>query len=74
MTRRRKRKGGLQPGLTEELLASQEELKDAVFGNPTGVIVGPVDVQGKFFVLEVEKLNPAKVRRWPKSAARSEPS
>lgn len=57
-----KDKGGLQPALTEELLASQEELKEAVFGNPTGVIVGPVDVQGKFFVVEVDKLNPAKVK------------
>jgi parvulin-like peptidyl-prolyl isomerase len=57
-----KAKGGLQPALTEELLASQEELKDAVFGNPTGVAVGPVDVQGKFFVIEVDKLNPAKVK------------
>jgi parvulin-like peptidyl-prolyl isomerase len=57
-----KAKGGLQPALTEELLASQEELKSAVFDNPTGVVVGPVDVEGKFFVIEVEKLNPAKVK------------
>jgi foldase protein PrsA len=57
-----KSKGGLQPALTEELLASQEELKEAVFGNPTGVIVGPLEIQGKFFVIEVEKLNPAKVK------------
>jgi parvulin-like peptidyl-prolyl isomerase len=57
-----KTKGGLQPALTEELLASQEELKSAVFDNPTGVIVGPVDVEGKFFVVEVDKLNPAKVK------------
>ena len=57
-----KSKGGLQPGLTEELLQSQPELKEAVFGNPTGVLVGPVEVQGQFFVLEVEKLKPAKVQ------------
>jgi parvulin-like peptidyl-prolyl isomerase len=57
-----KSKGGLQQALTEELLASQEELKEAIFGNPTGVIVGPVDVQGKFFAIEVQKLNPAKVK------------
>jgi parvulin-like peptidyl-prolyl isomerase len=57
-----KAKGGLQPALTEELLASQEELKSAIFGNPTGVVVGPVEVSGKFFVVEVEKLNPAKVK------------
>jgi parvulin-like peptidyl-prolyl isomerase len=57
-----KAKGGLQPALTEELLASQEALKSAIFGNPAGVLVGPVDVEGKFFVIEVEKLNPAKVK------------
>jgi len=57
-----KTKGGLQPALTEELLASQEELKSAIFGNPTGVVVGPVDVSGKFFVVEVVKLNAAKVK------------
>lgn len=57
-----KSKGGLQPALTEELLASQEELKNAVFGSPTGQIVGPTEVEGKYFVIEVEKLNPAKVQ------------
>ncbi|MGC1166664.1 MAG: peptidyl-prolyl cis-trans isomerase [Solirubrobacterales bacterium] len=57
-----KSKGGLQPALTEELLASQEELKAAVFGTPTGVVTGPVEVEGKFFVIEVEKLNPEKVK------------
>ncbi len=57
-----KAKGGLQPGLTEELLASQEELKSAIFDNSTGVVIGPVSVSGKFFVVEVEKLNPAKVK------------
>jgi len=57
-----KAKGGLQPALTEELLASQEELKSAIFGNPGNVVVGPVTVQGKYFVVEVVKLNPAKVK------------
>lgn len=57
-----KSKGGLQPALTEELLASQEELKSAIFGNPGNVVVGPVTVQGKYFVVEVVKLNPAKVK------------
>ncbi len=57
-----KSKGGLQTGLTEEALQSQEALKDAVFGSPTGVIVGPVDVEGNFYVVEVEKLNPEKVQ------------
>jgi len=64
-----KSKGGLQPALTEELLAGQDELKAAVFDNPTGVVVGPVEVQGKFFVLEVEKLNPEKVKSLPEVSA-----
>jgi hypothetical protein len=57
-----KTKGGLQPGLTEELLAGQEELKSAIFGNPTGVVVGPVNAAGNYFVVEVDKLNGAKVK------------
>ncbi len=59
---RTKTKGGLQPALTEELLATQEELKSAIFDTPTGVVTGPVPVEGKFFVIEVEKLNPEKVK------------
>ncbi len=57
-----KDKGGLQPALTEELLAGQAGLKDAVFDGSVGVITGPVEVEGKFFVIEVEKLNPEKVQ------------
>jgi len=57
-----KSKGGLQAGLTEETLQSQPELKAAVFGSPTGVVAGPVEVAGSFFVVEVEKLNPEKVQ------------
>jgi foldase protein PrsA len=57
-----KTKGGLQPGLTEELLGSQTELKSAIFGNPTGVVVGPIKVESNYFVVEVDKLNAAKVK------------
>jgi parvulin-like peptidyl-prolyl isomerase len=57
-----KTKGGLQKALTEELLQSQPELKEAIFDSPTGQIVGPVDVQGNFFVLEVVQLNTEKVQ------------
>jgi foldase protein PrsA len=57
-----KSKGGLQAGLTEEVLQGQEALKEAVFGSPSGVIVGPVDAEGNFYVVEVEKLNPEKVQ------------
>jgi hypothetical protein len=64
-----KSKGGLQPALTEELLASQEGLKSAIFGNPTGVIAGPVDIEGKLFLVEVQKLNPQKVKALPEVSA-----
>lgn len=57
-----KANGGLQSGLTEELLAGQKALQTAIFGSPTGVVVGPVEVEGNFYVIEVEKLNPAKVQ------------
>ncbi|HEX5711907.1 MAG TPA: peptidyl-prolyl cis-trans isomerase [Solirubrobacterales bacterium] len=57
-----KTKGGLQKALTEELLQSQPELKKAIFENPTGQLVGPVDVQGNFFVIEVVQLNPEKIQ------------
>lgn len=57
-----KSKGGLQPGLTEEILQSQPALSEAVFSSATGTLVGPIEVQGNFFVLEVDKLNPAKVQ------------
>lgn len=57
-----KTKGGLQAGLTEELLQSQEALKTAVFGSPTGELVGPIEVEGNFYLIEVDKLNPEKVQ------------
>jgi parvulin-like peptidyl-prolyl isomerase len=57
-----KSKGGLQPALSEELLKSQPTLKQAVFGSPQSEIVGPVEVEGNFFVLEVVTLNPEKVQ------------
>lgn len=52
--------GGLQPGVAEEFL--QEPLKAAVFKSPQGVVVGPVEFEKSFYVLEVEKLNPEKVQ------------
>lgn len=54
--------GGLQPGLTEELLASAGPFKKAIFGAATNEIVGPVEFQGNFTVIEVVKLNPEKVQ------------
>jgi foldase protein PrsA len=55
-----KSKGGLQKEITEEFL--QGVLKKAIFGSATGEVVGPVVFQGNYFVVEVEKLNPQKVK------------
>ncbi|HEU4463268.1 MAG TPA: peptidyl-prolyl cis-trans isomerase [Solirubrobacterales bacterium] len=55
-----KSKGGLQEGITEEFL--QGPLKEAVFSSATGELVGPLEFQGNFFVVEVVKLNPGKVQ------------
>jgi parvulin-like peptidyl-prolyl isomerase len=55
-----KNKGGLQKEISEELL--QGPLKKAIFGSATGEVVGPVEFQGNFFVVEVVKLNPEKVK------------
>jgi parvulin-like peptidyl-prolyl isomerase len=55
-----KSKGGLQEEISEELL--QGPLKKAIFDSATGEVVGPVEFQGNFFVVEVVKLNPEKVK------------
>ena len=55
-----KAKGGLQEGLSEETL--QEPLKAAIFQNAQGQVIGPVEFQKSFIVLEVDKLNPEKVQ------------
>lgn len=55
-----KSKGGLQKEISEEFL--QGVLKKAIFGSATGEVVGPVGFQGNYFVVEVEKLNPEKVK------------
>lgn len=55
-------KGGLQSGLTEELLQTAGPLKEAIFGAATGEVSGPVKFQENYVVFEVEKLNPEKVQ------------
>ncbi len=55
-------KGGLQTGLTEELLASAGPLKGAIFGAAPGEVSGLVKFQKNYVVFEVEKLNPEKVQ------------
>jgi foldase protein PrsA len=57
-----KSKGGLQPGLSEELLKGKEPLVGAIFKSPVGMVVGPVNLEGNYFVVEVEKINPEKVQ------------
>jgi len=54
--------GGLQKGLNEELLKGQGELSEQIFGSPTGVLVGPFEFKGSWFLIEVEKLNPADIQ------------
>lgn len=58
-----KSKGGLQAGLTEELLQSQPELSAALFDSDPGEIVGPTPVAGKFFVTEVVKVKPSSTQK-----------
>jgi parvulin-like peptidyl-prolyl isomerase len=55
-----KAKGGLQEGLSEEILP--EPLKKDIFDAATGELVGPIEYQGNFTVIEVAKLNPEKVQ------------
>jgi parvulin-like peptidyl-prolyl isomerase len=57
-------KGGLQEGITEEALAAPGAgpLKKAIFDSATGELQGPVELEGNWFVVEVVKLNPAKVK------------
>ena len=62
-------KGGLQPGLTEELLQTAGPLKEAIFGAATGEVLGPVKFQENYVVFEVEKLNAEKVQTLPEVEA-----
>jgi parvulin-like peptidyl-prolyl isomerase len=55
-----KDKGGLQKGIAEEFL--QGPLKAAIFDSATGELVGPVSFQGNNVLVEVVKLNAAKVQ------------
>jgi parvulin-like peptidyl-prolyl isomerase len=55
-----KTQGGLQKEIPEELL--QEPLKEDLFGAATGELIGPIKYQGNYFIFEVVKLNPEKVK------------
>jgi parvulin-like peptidyl-prolyl isomerase len=65
-----KTKGGLQEGITEEFL--QEPLKKAIFGSATGELIGPEKYESNYILLEVAKLNPAKVKKLPEVKAQIE--
>ncbi len=65
-------KGGLQAGLTEELLQTAGPLKAAIFGAATGEVQGPIKFQENYVVFEVEKLNPEKVQTLPEVEAQIE--
>jgi parvulin-like peptidyl-prolyl isomerase len=62
-----KEKGGLQPGVQEEFLP--ESLKGPIFGAATGELVGPLKVEETYLLVEVVKLNPAKVKSFPEAKA-----
>jgi parvulin-like peptidyl-prolyl isomerase len=55
-----KTQGGLQKEIPEELL--QEPLKEDLYGAATGELLGPIKYQGNYFIFEVVKLNPEKVK------------
>ena len=55
-------KGGLQTGLTEELLASAGPLKDAVFESDLNELSDPIKYQGNYTLVQVVKLNDEKVQ------------
>lgn len=55
-----KKKGGLQEGISEEFV--QGPLRAAIFDSATGELAGPVKFQENYILVEVVKLNPAKVQ------------
>ena len=65
-----KAKGGLQEGITEEFLKG--ELKEAIFGSATGELKGPVKFETNWILVEVTKLNAAKVKTLPEVKAQIE--
>lgn len=54
-------KGGLQEGLTDEILPAGK-LKTAIFDGATNELIGPIKYQGSWMLIEVVKLNPEKVQ------------
>jgi len=55
-----KAKGGVQKGISEEFVKGP--LKAAIFDTATGELAGPVQFEQNWILVEVEKLNPAKIK------------
>lgn len=55
-----KTKGGLQKAITEEFVKG--DLKKAIFDSTTGELVGPVEYEKNFLLIEPVKLNSEKVK------------
>ena len=55
-----KKAGGLQKAITEEFVKGP--LKKAIFDSATGELVGPLDYQKNFILLEPVKLNPEQAK------------
>ncbi|HET7119834.1 MAG TPA: peptidyl-prolyl cis-trans isomerase [Solirubrobacterales bacterium] len=53
-------KGGLQPGLTEELV-TKEPLRGAIFDTPIHQLVGPFKYETNYLLIEPVKVTPPKV-------------
>jgi parvulin-like peptidyl-prolyl isomerase len=57
------KKGGLQEGISEEIVAAASpQLKKAIFESARNELVGPIQFQGNYTILEVVKLNAEKVQ------------
>ncbi len=55
-----KSNGGLQKAITEELVKG--DLKKAIFGGATGELIGPVEFESNFLLIEPVKINAEKVK------------
>jgi hypothetical protein len=56
-----KTNGGLQKAITEEFVKG--DLRKAIFGSATGELVGPVEYEKNFLLIEPVKINPEEVKK-----------
>jgi parvulin-like peptidyl-prolyl isomerase len=57
------KKGGLQPGITEEFVKGP--LKEAIFDSATNELIGPVKYEKSYLLIEVVKLQAEEVKSLP---------